>query len=140
MSPTRTRSRTPKISKPKPAAPMKQKTRKRTARAKPVIEIDLDSEPVIPSLSPSNAKRSQAANSPAKPMSGLDAAAKVLQEAGEPLAAQVLVARMLERGLWKTAGKTPAATIYAGIIREITAKGPSSRFQKVDRGRFAAAG
>jgi len=38
------------------------------------------------------------------------------------------------------AGKTPAATIYAAMIREITAKGPSSRFQKVSRGRFAAAG
>jgi hypothetical protein len=73
-----------------------------------------------------------------KPLSGLDAAALVLKEANEPLNAQDLIARILERGLWKTEGKTPAATIYAAMIREIKVKGTASRFQKVDRGRFAA--
>jgi hypothetical protein len=76
----------------------------------------------------------------AKALSGLDAAAQVLLETAEPMNAQDLVARILERGLWKTEGKTPAATIYAAMIREIKAKGSDSRFQKVDRGRFAAAG
>lgn len=78
------------------------------------------------------------AETAAKPLSGLDAAAQVLREAGEPLNAQALVARILERGLWSTDGKTPAATIYSAMIREIKAKGSASRFQKVDRGRFAA--
>jgi hypothetical protein len=87
-------------------------------------------------------RRGAAIDKPAEPkaLSGLDAAAQVLREAGEPMNAQDLVARILERGLWKTEGKTPAATIYAAMIREVQAKGSASRFQKVDRGRFAVAG
>jgi hypothetical protein len=72
-------------------------------------------------------------------MSGLDAAAQVLAEAGEPLDAKTMVERMLEQGLWATSGKTPAATIYAAIIREIAKKGDASRFRKTDRGKFALA-
>lgn len=72
----------------------------------------------------------------AKRTSGLDAAAKVLAEAGTPLNAKVMVVQMLAKGLWKTTGKTPAATIYAAIIREIAAKGPEARFRKTERGKF----
>ena len=43
---------------------------------------------------------------------------------------------MLSQGLWSTKGKTPHATIYAAIIREISQKGKDARFEKVDRGRF----
>jgi hypothetical protein len=74
-----------------------------------------------------------------KPLSGLAAAAQVLRDAGEPLDVKTLVKRLLEQGLWSSAGKTPAATIYAAIIREIRTKGAVSRFRKTDRGRFAAA-
>ena len=72
-------------------------------------------------------------------LSGLDAAAQVLAEAGEPLDAKTMVERMLEKGLWATGGKTPAATIYAAIIREIAKKGDASRFRKVERGQFTVA-
>ena len=42
------------------------------------------------------------------------------------------------RGLWRPRdGKTPANTLYAAILREIKAKGDSSRFVKADRGKFA---
>ena len=68
--------------------------------------------------------------------SGLDAAVAVLAEAGTPMNCGDMVARMLETGLWKTNGKTPAATIYAAIITEIAKKGDKSRFRKVDRGQF----
>jgi len=34
---------------------------------------------------------------------------------------------------WRTNGKTPAATIYAAIIREIATKGNASRFRNVAR-------
>ena len=68
--------------------------------------------------------------------SGLDAAAAVLAEAGTPMNTSDMVKRMLETGLWKTGGKTPAATIYAAIIREISVKGEASRFRKTDRGHF----
>jgi hypothetical protein len=50
-----------------------------------------------------------------------------------------LVKLMLEDGLWATEGKTPAATIYAAIIREIAKKGEASRFRKVGKGQFEIA-
>jgi hypothetical protein len=71
--------------------------------------------------------------------SGLDAAAQVLAEAGEPLSTAEMVKRMLAEGLWKTSGKTPAATIYAAIIRECAEKGDQSRFRKVELGKFMLA-
>ena len=75
-----------------------------------------------------------------KRMSGLDAAAQVLAEAKEPLTTKEMVERMFEKGLWQTGGKTPAATIYSAILREITTKGDASRFRKVERGKFEFAG
>jgi len=130
--------RHPKHTKPKATTPKvasHAKGRKAKVPAKPVVEIDLDVAPAaepVPQAVPTRI--------PAKPLSGLDAAALVLREAGEPLAVQALMIRVLERGLWKTEGKTPAATLYAAIIRDIKAKGTNSRFQKVDRGRFTAVG
>jgi restriction system protein len=72
-------------------------------------------------------------------MSGLDAAAKVLADAGEPMKVSAVVDKAIAKGLWKTGGKTPAATIYAAILREITKKGDKSRFRKTDRGMFELA-
>jgi hypothetical protein len=71
-------------------------------------------------------------------MSGLDAAAKVLALAGKPMNTKQMVDKMLADGLWKTGGKTPAATIYAAILREVRAKGKDARFRKTDRGQFEA--
>ena len=72
----------------------------------------------------------------AKRPSGLDAAAKVLGGTGEPMSCKAIVEKMLAEKLWQTTGKTPQATIYAAIVREIAAKGDASRFQKTDRGKF----
>jgi hypothetical protein len=69
-------------------------------------------------------------------MSGLDAAAKVLADAGEPLGCKTIVEQAIEKGYWKTGGKTPAATVYAAILREIQKKGDAARFAKADRGMF----
>ena len=71
-----------------------------------------------------------------KRMSGLDAAAQVLKDAKGPLTTKEMVERMLAKGLWKTAGKTPASTIYSAILREMNTKGADSRFKKVERGKF----
>jgi hypothetical protein len=71
-----------------------------------------------------------------KGMSGLDAAAKVLAEAGAPMNCKAMVEAMLAKGYWKTDGKTPASTIYAAIIRETAKKGKDARFRKTDRGLF----
>lgn len=73
-----------------------------------------------------------------KRVSGLDLAAKVLAEAGEPLNAKTIAERAIAAG-WKTSGKTPEATLYAAIIREIAKKGKDARFAKHDRGLFTAA-
>jgi hypothetical protein len=74
-----------------------------------------------------------------KRVSLLDAAATVLADAKAPMQAKQIVEAVVERGLWKPgAGKTPHATLYAAMTREIAAKGAASRFKKVDRGLFAA--
>jgi len=72
--------------------------------------------------------------------SGLEAAARVLEEAGRPMIAKDIVAEAEARGYWKSpGGKTPERTLYAAIVREIAAKGAQSRFRKVERGKFARA-
>ena len=76
----------------------------------------------------------------AKRMSGLDAAAKVLAEAGEPMGAKAITETALAKGYWATKGATPWATLYSAIIREIAAKGAQSRFRKTARGMFEFAG
>jgi hypothetical protein len=69
----------------------------------------------------------------------LDAAATVLADAPEPMDCKSMVERVLERGLWSPGrgGKTPHATLYSAILREIGKKGSDARFTKTDRGRFA---
>src|SRR6202142_4091484 len=53
-------------------------------------------------------------------LSALDAAAKVLQETGQPMNCQEMIAAMAAKGYWSSpAGQTPAATLYAALEREI---------------------
>jgi len=77
-----------------------------------------------------------AAKADRKP-SGLDLAAKVLADAGEPLPARAIAERAIAAG-WQTSGKTPQATLYAAMLREIAKKGDAARFRKADRGLFEA--
>ncbi len=84
-------------------------------------------------------KARSAKQAKAKPMSGLDAAAKVLKQAKEPMSAKAIVEAAMAKGLWQSSGATPHATIYSAMIREIAAKGDDARFKKVGRGQFAAA-
>jgi len=72
----------------------------------------------------------------AKRPSGLDAAARVLAEAGEPMNAKAIAETALAKGYWTTKGATPWATFYSAMIREIAAKGTRSRFRKISRGMF----
>lgn len=66
----------------------------------------------------------------------LDAAAQILAKAKEPMGCKDIVEQAIAKKLWSTSGKTPQATLYAAIIREIANKGKDARFVKVDRGRF----
>ena len=70
-------------------------------------------------------------------MSGIAAAAKILVDAGGALSCKAMVEQAIEKGYWKPGGKTPAATMYAAILREIQKKGEASRFVKAERGKFA---
>ena len=74
-----------------------------------------------------------------KRLSALAAAHKVLCEATKPLNVQQMIEAMTAKGYWTSpGGKTPHATLYSAILREL-AKGETSRFVKTDRGRFVAA-
>ncbi|MGQ9636013.1 MAG: winged helix-turn-helix domain-containing protein, partial [Bryobacteraceae bacterium] len=58
-----------------------------------------------------------------KRTSVLDAAFRVLEEAGQPLSVQEIVHLAAEKGYWQSpGGKTPDRTLYAAIIREIAIK------------------
>ncbi|MBX3316642.1 MAG: winged helix-turn-helix domain-containing protein [Phycisphaeraceae bacterium] len=76
---------------------------------------------------------------PPKRVSALDAAAQVLAANEVPMRAKEMIAAMEAKKLWTSpGGKTPEATLYAAIIREIAAKGNAARFKKHDRGVFVA--
>lgn len=85
------------------------------------------------------AKATPKRDAKAKRPSGIDLAAKVLASAKEPLNSKTIAERVLAAG-WSTSGKTPHATLYAAMIREIAAKGKDARFRKTDRGLFTATG
>src|SRR6266850_7248687 len=74
-------------------------------------------------------------------LSCLNAAAKVLAEKGEPMTCKEMIEAMATKGYWTTpGGKTPHATLYSSIAREIRDKGKDSRFKKSERGKFASTG
>jgi hypothetical protein len=74
-------------------------------------------------------------------LSALDAAAQVLSETGQAMTCKEMIEQMAAKGYWTSpAGKTPDATLYAAILREIKTKGAQARFQKTDRGRFSLRG
>lgn len=72
-----------------------------------------------------------------KKLSALDAAAQVLADSATPMNCTEMIQVMAERGLWSSpAGRTPSATLYSAILREVTTKGAAARFRKAERGRF----
>ena len=86
------------------------------------------------------ATRAKRGEPKAKRPSGLDAAARVLAESQEPMTCRQIVEVAAEKGYWKSpGGKTPHATLYSAMIREIAAKGSEARFRKTERGKFAHA-
>ena len=72
-----------------------------------------------------------------KRVSAIDAAAQVLKARGEAMRSNELITAMAEQKRWSSPnGKTPHATLYAAILREIESKGREARFKKVERGKF----
>jgi hypothetical protein len=75
-----------------------------------------------------------------KRLSCVAAALKVLGESSEPMNAQELITAMEAKGYWTSpGGKTPHATLYSAILRDL-AKGDDSKFVKTERGRFTVRG
>ena len=75
-----------------------------------------------------------------KRLSCVAAALKVLGESSEPMNAQELITAMETKGYWTSpGGKTPHATLYSAILRDL-AKGDDSKFVKTERGRFTVRG
>src|SRR5262249_15775991 len=70
-------------------------------------------------------------------LSALDAAARVLGEKKEPMSCPEVIEAMAAKGYWKSpGGKTPAATLYSALKREIATKKDQSRFQQSGPGKF----
>jgi len=92
-----------------------------------------------PHAKASKAKKDATPKAPKeRKMGGLTAFAQILAEAKEPMSAKAMVEKAFEKGLWKSNGKTPDATVYSAIIRKIAAKGKDARFRKTAPGPFAA--
>jgi len=74
-----------------------------------------------------------------KKVSAIDAAAQVLASSKEAMNCKEMIDAMAKKALWTSpGGKTPHATLYSAIIREIATKGKEARFSKTERGKFAA--
>ncbi len=110
--------------------------RKKSRQAKSVKTATAKSARRQPA-SKSPASKSPAKRAPRAKLSALAAAAKVLGQSEQALNCQELVEAMARQGYWKSAhGKTPERTLSAAIRREIASQGNTSRFRKVQRGRF----
>lgn len=83
------------------------------------------------------ATKTPRAGKPDGKLSQLDAAVKVLGEAGAPMKTKAMIEAMATKGYWTSpGGATPAQTLYSAILRELQKKGNDARFTKVDRGQF----
>jgi hypothetical protein len=115
----------PMTTKTKTKGPSKQVTKKKAAKA-------VSNKPVSNTKTSSKAKTTK--------LSALSAAAKVLAEAGTAMNVKEMIEAMAAKKYWTSpGGRTPHATLYAAIVREVAAKGKESRFKKTEPGKFAAA-
>jgi len=64
-------------------------------------------------------------------MNVVEAAVHVLRDAAKPMTTKEITDRIMSAGLWKTAGKTPAATVAARLYMDIKTNGQKSPFVRV---------
>ncbi|GJQ29658.1 MAG: hypothetical protein HBSAPP03_15420 [Phycisphaerae bacterium] len=141
MSTKTKKPRTPKMSKSAARAEGAAKTDRLRKAALAEIKDRMDGK--TPAKSGKAPRAAKAPKAPKEKMpkrvSALDAAAQVVAGAKVPMRAKEMIAEMEAKGLWKSpGGKTPEATLYAAIIREIAARGEKARFKKHDKGVFVA--
>jgi len=117
----------PATAEPVPPAPERSEGQTTPASSETQVETPV----------PPKRRRKAPAAPKEKKLSALDGAAKVLGEVGQPMNCQEMIAAMAANNYWTSpGGKTPAATLYSAILREINAMGTCSRFVKADRGKF----
>ena len=109
------------------------------AETTPTVPTEAAESPTAESPpTPKGKKKGKKDSKPPK-MSALNAAAKVLADAGTPMNCQEMIDAMAKAKVWTSPnGQTPAATLYSAILREIKTKGKDARFKKTERGKFAA--
>ncbi len=71
-------------------------------------------------------------------MNSVDAAYKVLQEAGKPLHYAEIAHRIVQSKLWLTSGRTPENTVNRDINQEIMHRGKLARFVRLGDGMYAS--
>ena len=102
----------------------------------PARTTEAASEPTTRAKKRVAKNKSEASTGSENKLSCVKAAIKVLEESSEPLNTQEMIAAMTDAGYWiSPGGKTPHATLYSAILRDL-AKGDESRFVKTERGRF----
>ncbi|WP_146402624.1 winged helix-turn-helix domain-containing protein [Planctomycetes bacterium CA13] len=84
-------------------------------------------------------KKAAAKPAAKKKISQIDAALTVLKRSRKPMSCKEMVEAMAKAKLWASpGGKTPDATLYAAILRDMR-KGKDARFKKAAPGRFTNA-
>lgn len=73
-----------------------------------------------------------------EPLPMKDAAERILQDAGGPMRSTDITAKAIERGLIKTKGKTPEATMAAQLAVDVQSK--DSRFVRTVPGAYGLRG
>ena len=113
------------------------KTKKATkVAAAPPVESAETIAAAMPA--PAKSKAKKAKEPKAKKTSALEAAVRVLEEAGQPMTCPEMIEAMTSKRYWTSpSGATPAATLYSAILRETQSKGDASRFVKTERGKFS---
>ena len=135
------------VEEPTPLPPVAETTADATeptpAERMPSVEDDAKVQTptvIAEAAAPSKRRRKAPAAAKAKKISAVEASVQALAEAGQALTCQEMIATMAAKGYWTSpGGKTPHATLYSAILREITTQGASSRFVKAERGKFALA-
>jgi hypothetical protein len=108
------------------------------AEAAPALNPEAD-PPAVEKAKASKRRQAAARPKERKP-SALDAAVRVLAEEGRAMSCPELIEAMAVKGYWSSPkGKTPAATLYAAIAREIQTKAAAARFTRSGPGKFARA-
>jgi hypothetical protein len=143
---------TPKAAKTGASTGTAQKSKKAAAtkaakkpNAKPALEAGanaaVETTPSIETTIAAEATPTTLAKPAAeKKLGAIDAAAKLLAETGQPMTCREMIEAMAAKGYWTSpGGKTPQATLYSAILREIATKGTEARFKKTERGKFTLA-